>query len=51
MASVDFQEYLHALLNSQKYEQWQERYTETDAKSRDRATIAVGAGKMNSVLE
>jgi len=25
--------------------------TETDAASRDRATIAVGAGKINSVLE
>jgi hypothetical protein len=41
MTTVDFEAYLQSLLNSPKYKPWQERYTETDATSRDRAYLIV----------
>jgi energy-coupling factor transporter ATP-binding protein EcfA2 len=40
MTTVDFQQYLQTLLTSPKYQQWQERYIETDVILRDRAQFS-----------
>jgi hypothetical protein len=40
MTTVDFHQYLQTLLTSPKYQQWQERYIETDVILRDRAQFS-----------